>query len=126
MKSYLIAILLIGWLAALQQQCKQSAATSTHAPCQTLATFRYNMCGVGLWGGAMVLELENGEIVQPWYTNDEAIRNFTPQKDIKVRVTLTDVPQDDRYAHVVTCMAIGEYQARIRRYVRVDCLQVLP
>jgi len=97
---------------------------STDENCQINAIFRYNMCSVGLWN-AMVLELENGEIVQPWYTNNDNIRNFKPQKDMKVRVTLTEVPIDDRYANVITCMAVGEYQGRIRRYVRVDCLQLV-
>lgn len=124
MKNILTAIISVLLLSSSQQQCNKTAAQPADAACRINATFRYNMCGVGLWGGAMVLELENGDIVQPWYTDDANIRNFTPQKDMKVRVTLTEVPLDDRYAHVITCMAVGEYQGRIKRYVRVDCLQV--
>ncbi len=119
----LTAILSVLLLSSSQKQCDKSAMRpSDDEGCQLNATFRYNMCGVGLWG-AMVLELENGEVVQPWYSEDENIRNFKPQKDQQVRVTLTEVPRDDRYANVVTCMAIGEYQDRIKRYVRVDCLR---
>lgn len=83
------------------------------------------MCGVGLWG-PMVLELETGEIVQPWYSDNPQIANFQPRKDQQVRVTLTTIAPDARYAHVVTCMAIGQYQERISRYVRVDCLESMP
>jgi hypothetical protein len=124
MKKIWIVFLLVLLLSSSQKQCYKNTMQSTDENCQINAIFRYNMCSVGLWN-AMVLELENGEIVQPWYTNNDNIRNFKPQKDMKVRVTLTEVPIDDRYANVITCMAVGEYQGRIRRYVRVDCLQLV-
>lgn len=123
MKNLLIACLAVLLLNSSQQQCKQNRMqTASSNDCLLNAVFRYNMCGVGLWGG-MVLELENGEIVQPWYTDKDEIRNFQPKKDLPVRVSITEVPRDTRYADVVTCMAIGEYQDRISRYVRVDCLR---
>lgn len=120
-RNFLIPLCSLLLLSSEQRQC-----SSADKNCQQLAVFRYNMCGTGMWGGAMVLELENGEIVQPWYSDNEEVRNFQPQKDMKVRVTLTEVPRDDRYAGVITCMAIGEYQERIRRYVRVDCIRAVP
>jgi hypothetical protein len=88
--------------------------------CTQKATFRNNLCGVGLWG-AYVLELENGEIVQPWDAPAE-VGKFAPLPNQEVRVTLTTVARDGRYDNIPVCMAFGPFTDKIARQVRIECL----
>ena len=88
------------------------------APCNTTATFRHNLCGVGVWG-AYVLELNDGRILQPWSSNIDA-KQVQPVPGMQVQIGYTVVPRDNRYDSIMTCMAIGPY--RITDVVRIECL----
>ncbi|GEM_PF-5585936 len=114
----LVFLLLIG-LSTLQA-CNRAEDAPAPAACTIKATFRNNICGVGVWG-AYVLELENGEIVQPWDA-PASVANLVPTSNQVVRVTVTTVPRDTRYDNTIVCLAIGPYSDKIARQVRVDCI----
>jgi hypothetical protein len=88
--------------------------------CAMTATFRNNICGVGVWG-AYVLELENGDIVQPWDAPAD-VAKFSPEPNLKIRVTVSTVARDGRYDNTIVCMAYGPYTDKIARQVRIDCI----
>jgi hypothetical protein len=92
--------------------------------CNINATVRNNICGVGLWG-ALVLELENGEIVQPWSAKDESLSKLKLLPNQKVKIAMTEVMRDDRYNNAVICLAIGPYADKIKKYVRIDCITLI-
>jgi hypothetical protein len=100
--------------------CFEQNEAAADPQCAQTATFRNNVCGHGAWG-AYVLELENGEIVQPWIATGE-LANFKPSPNQKVRLSVATVERDDRYNNVPICMALGPYTERIGRAVQVTCL----
>ncbi|MCU0448686.1 MAG: hypothetical protein MUC97_02420 [Bernardetiaceae bacterium] len=100
--------------------CQVGAEDDPQPDCNLKATFRHNLCGMGVWG-AFVLELENGEVVQPWAA-DAHLTNFTPGPDQTVWVQIATTERDNRYEGVPTCRALGPYTERIGRAVRILCL----
>ncbi len=92
--------------------------------CTINATVRHNLCGFGLWGD-LVLELENGEVVQPWSAKDENIAKIKLLPNQKVKVAITEVPRDDKYKNVFVCLALGQYTERLKKAVRVDCITLV-
>ncbi|MCU0448688.1 MAG: hypothetical protein MUC97_02430 [Bernardetiaceae bacterium] len=100
--------------------CFEQDEVAAEPQCAQTATFRNNLCGYGAWG-AYVLEMENGEIVQPWVATGD-LANFRPTPNQKVRLTVSTVERDDRYNNVAICMAMGPYTERIGRAVQITCL----
>jgi len=92
--------------------------------CTINATVRHNLCGFGLWGD-LVLELENGEVVQPWSAKEESIAKMKLLPNQKVKVALTEVPRDDKYKNIAVCLALGPYTERLKKAVRVDCITLV-
>ena len=100
-----------------------SDKTNTCKP-QTTATVRNNICGVGLWGG-LVLELENGDIVQPWAADSSYIAKLDLRDGQKININFSEIKKDNRYDNVITCLAIGEYANRIKYAVQIHCLALM-
>jgi hypothetical protein len=115
-----IAILLVMSLSSFEGCNKYE--NLPYQICAQKATFRNNLCGVGLWG-AYVLELENGEIVQPWDAPTE-VGKFVPLPNQEVRITVATVARDGRYDNLPVCMAFGPFTDKIARQVRIECLTI--
>jgi hypothetical protein len=92
--------------------------------CTINATVRHNICGVGLWG-ALVLELENGEVLQPWSAKYENISKLKLSANQKVKIAVTEVKRDNRYDNVITCAAVGIYSEKITKAVSIDCITLI-
>ncbi|MCU0448687.1 MAG: hypothetical protein MUC97_02425 [Bernardetiaceae bacterium] len=100
--------------------CFERNDAAPEPQCAQTATFRNNLCGYGAWG-AYVLEMENGEIVQPWVATGD-LANFKPSPNQKVRLTVSTVERDDRYNNVAICQALGPYSGRMGRAGQITCL----
>jgi hypothetical protein len=90
-------------------------------PCETIATVRNNICGLGLWG-ALVLELPDGEIVQPWSSTDPMAARMPLKEGMKIRLSLRTTERDDRYKNHPVCFALGPYDGKISRAVEITCI----
>lgn len=89
--------------------------------CTTTATVRSNICGVGLWG-ALVLELEDGTVYQPWSATDDAIAKLKLSPNQKIKIGFKTVNRDDRYNKQVVCLAIGPYTDKIKAAIDINCI----
>lgn len=84
------------------------------------ATVRNNICGVGLWG-SYVLELENGDIVQPWAADSASLSDLQLADGQKINVSFSKMDRDNRYDNRVVCLAIGPYQSKYA--VNIHCIK---
>jgi hypothetical protein len=91
---------------------------------KTTATVRDNICGLGVWG-AFVLELKNGDVLQPW-----ELAPSLAKTDLKVgqviSIEYVGVARDNRYDDVFTCRALGPYTDRIKGAIKISGLDILP
>lgn len=99
---------------------------STNSTCDTgvTVTLRNNICGVGLWG-SFVLELENGDIVQPWATDSADLAKMELKDGQKIKVSFSEMQKDKRYDNVITCKAIGAYSDKIKAVVKINCAKLI-
>lgn len=84
------------------------------------ATVRNNICGVGLWG-SYVLELENGDVVQPWAADSASLSNLKLVDGQKINVSFSKMDKDDRYNNKFVCLAIGPYLSKYA--VNIHCVK---
>lgn len=109
---------------------KKDSTNSTNgsgsATCDTgvTVTLRNNICGVGLWG-SFVLELENGDIVQPWASDSADLAKMELKDGQKIKVSFSEMQKDNRYDNVITCAAIGAYSDKIKAVVKVNCAKLI-
>lgn len=92
--------------------------------CTVNATVRNNICGVGLWG-ALVLELENGTILQPWSSSDDAIAQLKLKPNQKIKIGYKEVNKDSRYDNTPVCLAFGPYADKIKAAIDINCITLI-
>lgn len=102
---------------------KKDSANST-CNISVTATVRNNICSVGLWGG-FVLELENGDIVQPWASDSPDLAKLELKDGQKIKVNFSEMKKDNRYDNVITCLAIGQYADKIKAVVKINCAKLI-
>lgn len=92
--------------------------------CTVNATVRNNICGVGLWG-ALVIELENGTILQPWSAADAAISKLNLKPNQKIKIGYKEVSKDSRYDNTPVCLAFGPYSDKIKAAIDINCITLI-
>lgn len=90
---------------------------------KTTATVRNNICGIGLWG-AFVLELENGDILQPWAADSTHFAKMQLKDGQKITISFSEMQKDNRYDNVMTCAAIGQYW-NFKAAINIHCIAPL-
>ncbi len=91
---------------------------------KTTATVRNNICGVGVWGG-IVLELENGDIVQPWAADSTHFAKMQLKDGQKIKISFSEMQKDNRYDNTIVCMALGPYTDKIKATIKIHCIAPL-
>jgi hypothetical protein len=92
--------------------------------CTVNATVRNNICGVGIWG-ALVLELEDGTILQPWASTDPSLGKLDLKPNQKVKIAYKEVIKDNKYDNMPICLAFGPYTEKIKATVEISCLTLV-
>lgn len=119
-------LLLFIWLMALglssceEKECVKPRSFcgtgSDMASCNTYVTVKSAICGVGIWGN-LWLQLENGEFLQPWESPLTLPATVKPGQRLKIRYEV--ISRDNRYANVITCMAVPPASQAIR----ITCIE---
>ncbi len=93
-------------------------------PLEATVTVRQNTCGLGIWG-SLVLELDNGDVLQPWELAPSAagLAKINLENGQKVRIKYHVMARDNRYDSAVTCAAIGAYSDRIKGAIKIYALR---
>gem|GEM_PF-6397318 len=95
----------------------------TKIPLEATATVRQNICGLGIWG-SLVLELDNGDVLQPWELAPSAVglAKMHLENGQKVVIKYHEMIRDGRYDSAVTCAAIGPYSDQIKGAIKIYAL----
>lgn len=125
LKSFRLKLIILAFVllsgTLFSASCEKNNDTVPVVSCNVKGIIRHNLCGIGVWGG-FVIELENGEIIQPWSAANKDIENFKPQVNQNIMLAFTVSERDNRYDNTIRCLAVGEYEGKINKVVRIDCL----
>lgn len=81
---------------------------------ETYVTVTNVGCGVGVWGSKW-LQLDNGDLLQPWLSNNTA----PIEAGQRYRISYAPAVRDNLYDSVITCMALVPFGTP----VRINCMQ---